>query len=213
MIELSPEKARIFRITHISNVEWILENGLHCRNSPVKDPNFVQIGNADLIAKRASRAMPEPHEGTLDDYVPFYFTPHSPMLYNIATGWGGIQRRPMKEIVILVSSLNTLTEHHVDFVFSDRHAYLELAKFSTSIAELSKALDWKMLKERDFKRDPQDPGRFERYQAEALAVFCVPIEAMTGIVCHGAAEEQHLRSLIEASGAQLELAARPGWFF
>ena len=52
---LTPKANRIFRITHIRNVPWILEHGLHCRSSPTSDPNFVSIGSPDLIAKRSHR--------------------------------------------------------------------------------------------------------------------------------------------------------------
>lgn len=83
VLDVTAERARIFRITPIENVAWIVTNGLHCSSSPVQDPNFVQIGNPELIAKRAGRVVPVPPGGTLDDYIPFYFTPFSPMLYNI----------------------------------------------------------------------------------------------------------------------------------
>lgn len=46
-VNLNPEKALIFRIVHMANVPWILDHGLHCRNSPDQDPDFVDIGNAD----------------------------------------------------------------------------------------------------------------------------------------------------------------------
>lgn len=143
MVDLTPEKARIFRITHIANVASVLANGLHCKSSPVQDPKFVQIGNADLIAKRARRVVPPPLGGTLDDYVPFYFTPFSPMLYNIKTGWNGIQKRPMQEIILLTSTLHDLIANGVQFLFSDRHAYLQLARFSSKLEDLGHLVDWK----------------------------------------------------------------------
>jgi len=31
VLDLTAEKARIFRITHIDNVDWVLANGLHCK--------------------------------------------------------------------------------------------------------------------------------------------------------------------------------------
>src|SRR6476469_2089684 len=95
---LTPEKAQIFRITHIKNVPWILENGVHCRNSDCSDPEFIQIGSPDLIDKRKFKRVKIAPWGTLSDYVPFYFTPHSPMLYNIKTGWNGIKMVPMRDI-------------------------------------------------------------------------------------------------------------------
>ena len=105
--ELNPEKALIFRITHRDNIEWILGNGLHCRDSEIVDPNFVNIGNAELIDKRSSRRIDIP-PGDSSDYVPFYFTPFSPMLLNISTGYNGITQRANEEIVIIVSSLREL---------------------------------------------------------------------------------------------------------
>ena len=95
---LTPEKALIFRIVHRDNVPWILDNGLHCKNSKVSDPNFVEIGNKDLIGKRGRHLVKQPPGGTLSDYIPFYFTPFSPMLFNIKTGWGGIRQRNNDEM-------------------------------------------------------------------------------------------------------------------
>lgn len=77
---LTPEKALIFRIVHIDNVEWILRNGLHCRNSAAKDPQYCCIGDTELIEKRAQWEVLISPGGTLSDYIPFYFTPYSPML-------------------------------------------------------------------------------------------------------------------------------------
>jgi len=74
---LTPEKALIFRIIHRDNLPWILENGLHCANSGKSDPNFVPIGNPDLIGKRKVRQVPQAPGGTLSDYVPFFYPPIS----------------------------------------------------------------------------------------------------------------------------------------
>lgn len=176
---LNPERALIFRITHISNVGWIMRNGLHCAKSEVRDERFVQIGHPDLIGRRREWPVGGPHGGTLSDYIPFYFTPFSPMLLNIVTGYGGVPRRRKDEIVILVSSLWKLQECNVDFVFSDRHAFVAMAEFSADVAELG-MIDWPLLRSKNFRRDPDDPGKVERYEAEALALNHVPTEALIG---------------------------------
>ena len=112
--ELNPDKALIFRITHQHNVRWILDNGLHCRSSGVLDPNFTNIGNPELIEKRQYRVVDVPPGGTLSDYIPFYFTPFSPMMLNIKTGWGGITKHSNQDIVILISSLRRLAKEGED---------------------------------------------------------------------------------------------------
>ena len=112
---LNPDKALIFRITHRENVPWILENGLHAASSKVLDPNFRNIGNPDLIEKRSHRKVRVGPGGTLADYVPFYFTPFSIMMYNICTGYN-VKKVPNEEIVILVSSLHRIAELRMRFV-------------------------------------------------------------------------------------------------
>jgi len=96
---VNSEKALIFRIVHRDNLPWIVENGLHCRKSTTVDPNFRRIGNHDLIVKRETRPVPIDPGGTLGDYVPFYFTPHSPMLYNVITGYNDITQRSNDELL------------------------------------------------------------------------------------------------------------------
>lgn len=207
MSNLNPDKALIFRITHIANVPWLLDHGLHCRNSPEFDPNFRNIGNPDLISKRHTRHVPVAPGGTLSDYVPFYFTPCSIMLYNIKTGYGGVPRFPNDEIVILMSSLRRVAELGIPFVFTDRHAYVQTASFYNSLDDLER-LDWPLLQARDFRNDPEDPGKKERYQAEALIHRHLPVTALLGIVCHSAAIVERLAS--EASRRSLSLPGRTG---
>ncbi len=55
---LNPEKALIWRIVHRDNLPWILDNGLHCANSEVQAPQYVNIGNVELIDKRRTRQVP-----------------------------------------------------------------------------------------------------------------------------------------------------------
>lgn len=171
--DLRPDKGFIFRIVHRDNLAWVLEHGVHCRSTPMADPAFVDIGSSDLISKRNGRVIPLPPGGTLSDYVPFYFTPRSPMLYNVTTGVN-VRQRPNEEIVILVSTLYKLRELGLRFLFTDRHAYVQTAQFHVDLARLD-VIDWDILQRSDFKRDNDDLGKLERYQAEALVHRHVPI--------------------------------------
>ena len=210
--DLNPDKALIFRVTHRDNVRWILDNGLHCRSSGVLDPDFVNIGNLEWIEKRRHRAVDIPPGGTLSEYVPFYFTPFSPMMYNIKTGWGGITKRLNQEIVILISSLHRLASEGRTFVFSDRHAYLQAAQFYANLADLDR-IDWELLQARNFKRDPDDMDRVERYQAEALVHLHMPVQSLTGIVCYDDAAKKGLDALLAERDMRLRVVAKPSWYF
>ncbi len=210
---LTPEKALIFRITHQRNVPWILEHGLHCRSSNIVDSDFVSIGNQDLIDKRASRLVPAHPGGELGDYIPFYFTPYSPMLLNIRTGRGNVKRRRNEEIAILVSSLARLSEHGVRYLITDSHAFLATAQFSTNLDDLREWLPWEHLQERNFKRDPDDPTAFERYQAEALAHKEVPTEALLGVVCYTEGVRSNLEAERVKRRVDLKVLTKPDWYF
>jgi len=63
-----------------------------------------------------------------------------------------------------------------------RPAYLRAAKYSNDLDDLS-WIDWEMLQRRDFKRDPDDLMKFERYQANALIHRQVPMDARQGVFC------------------------------
>lgn len=209
---LNSDKALIFRIVHRENVTWILQNGMYCRNARVQDPNYRTIGNPDLIDKRQRRAVPIPPGGTLSDYIPFYFTPFTPMLLNIKTGYGGVKKLPNEDVVIFVSSLHTLNQMGIRFLFTDRHAYLVNADFYDDLADLGR-LDWKILQDRDFKRDPDDPGKMERYQAEALVHTHIPVEAFIGLTCYTDLVCGQVDELVNNHGLELQVVKRTGWYF
>lgn len=209
---LNPEKALIWRILHRHNLPWVLKNGIHCGNSSIRSREWVSIGNAELIEKRAARPVPVPPGGTLGDYVPFYFTPFSVMLRNIHTGWNGIKQVPNADIVILVSSLRRVSELGLSFLFTSSHAYSGLARFHDDLARLDQ-IDWPLLQRRDFKRDPEDPGKLERYQAEALVHRHVPLEALLGIVCYTDGVRAEIEGTMRASGLSLPVYTRPNWYF
>lgn len=209
---LNSEKALIWRIVHRDNLNWILDNGLHCANSGITAPHYEAIGNQDLISRRGSRVVPIVPGGVLADYVPFYFTPFSPMMYNIYTGRGGVNQRANEDILILVSSLPKIQEKGIPFVFTDRHAYTQLAEFSSNISELGK-LDWPLLQQRNFQRNPNDPVQIERYQAEALIYNHCPIDSLIGVVCYTDELKLSIEHEVAQRGLTLDVQKLPQWYF
>ena len=212
LTNLNSDNAYIFRITHIRNMSWILRNGLHCRNSEHVDPQFESIGNPDLISKRGNRTVPIEPGGTLSDYIPFYFTPFSPMLYNIVTGYGGIRKRPSSDIAIMVSSLRHLSELDIAAVYTDRHAYLSTAKFFSSLDDLDQ-IAWGPLQHRDFKRDVDYPDKIEKYQAEALVHRHLPTGLLVAILCYSDNEKVLLEERRNVLGVNVEISVNQGWYF
>lgn len=208
---ISPERALVFRITHIDNMSWIIENGLHCRDGR-QDPSFVTIGNPDIISRRDVQLVPVEPWGTLSDYIPFHFTPFSPMAFNIKTGHGVPAVAP-RDIVVLVASLRRLSgSAGVQFVYTDRHAVLKTAAFHKSLDELH-CIDWRRLRARDFKRDNDELDKVERYQAEALVYRHLPTDMLEGIFCHGNKEMAVVQALADAAGTDLKVRSDSRVYF
>ncbi|WP_180186586.1 DUF4433 domain-containing protein [Acinetobacter sp. YH01012] len=209
---LNPEKALIWRIVHRDNIPWILANGLHCSNSSKLNENWVPIGSSELIEKRQQHRVPVGTEGVLGDYIPFYFTPFSPMLLNIKSGRGGVRQRANDEIVILVSSLHDLKKQQIPFVFTNSHAYYQWTEFYTDLSDLDK-IDWSILQTRDFKRDMDDPAKFERYQAEALIYQHCPTAALLGMLCYSEQVKSQLEYWLQQAKINIPVHARRGVYF
>ena len=209
---LNPNKALIWRIVHRDNLQWILDNGLHCGNSLTKASDWVHIGNPELIDKRARHPVPMSPGGFLNDYVPFYFTPFSVMMRNIRSGRGGVQQRENEEILILVSSLHHLSAQERPFLFTDSHAYYRWATYYDDLTQLGN-VDWPLLQKRDFKRDPDDPAKFERYQAEALVYQHCPVSGLIGIICYSEVVKIKVEAQVKANGLELPVYSRSEWYF
>ena len=190
---------------------WILQHGLHAATSRILDPDFRNIGNRDLIDKRTHRRVRAGPDGVLSDYVPFYFTPFSIMMYNIHTGCN-VRQVPNEEIVILVSSLHKVAELGIPFVFTDQHAYPLMANYFTDLHDLDK-VDWDLLNQRDFRHDPDDPGKKERYQAEALIWKHLPVQGLLGICSHSEAVDHGIQQELAKRKIEMQTVVKKDWYF
>jgi len=74
-------------------------------------------------------------------------------------------------------------------------------------------VDWPLLQQRNFQRDPNDPEKVERYQAEALIHQHVPIQALLGVICYNKRIQSELQKHSEQLGGQLKIYSRPNWYF
>ena len=203
---------QIFRITHVNNLPFILQNGVHCPNAAVQDPNFTPIGFPTLIDYRKNRLVPKPPGGTLADYVPFYFWYRSPMLYVINQGNDPeVIRTPQAEIIYLVSSFEALAISNSSFVFTDRHAKLEYANFYESPQEVS-ALSWKIIKSDQWGRQ-YGAERKEVKQAECLVHQHVPLSAIIGIAVHNSEIQQLVNQQLLAANVQIPVKIKPEFYF
>lgn len=58
-----------------------MKYGLVHNDSPFASDSFVPIGDMSVMDARSTKQLPD--GSFLSEYIPFYFGPRSPMLYNI----------------------------------------------------------------------------------------------------------------------------------
>ena len=211
-LDLTPEKALIFRVTHRDNLPLILEDGLICQTWGLGRQNFTPIGNPGIIDDRRRRLVEVDPHGTLSDYVPLYFTPVTPMMLNIVTG-RGVPRRNRQELIVLVSSLNLLGRHGIRFVYTDRKAF-DIAAVFTGDDDLSKLenLPWAALRAMNFQRNLNDPESFDRYMAEALVHQHLPVARIAGLGVYDDGIRKAIEGLLCTCSCKIRVVVRPRWF-
>lgn len=74
------DKIWIFRIIPIQNLEYVLRDGIYCKNECKEDIGFLSIGSKEIINQRNTKIVKCYPETVVNDYVPFYFSVRTPML-------------------------------------------------------------------------------------------------------------------------------------
>ena len=184
----------IYRMTHIDNVPFIVQNGLWSKLSPVQDPNFVPIGNPAIIDKRTNKSVPVPSGGVLGEYVPFYFSGHSPMLYNITTGYG-VKRFFQKEIVFLVCDAMEIVNAGIPYCFTDGNATTAISNFYHTLDWL-RELDWTCIRATIWKNTEDDYDRVRKKMSEFLVKDHVPADLIRGMIVKNSEVEQKVAAML-----------------
>lgn len=198
----TPDPVYLFRMVHWHNIEYILTNGLCCKHHTKVDPNYISIGHQQLIVDREEYVVPIDGYGTLGDYIPFYFWGHSPMLYMIAKGLQGVKYYPQEDIVFIIVDSARITEDGFQYVFTDRHAKVKLANFSTNPSDLHK-LRWDVIKAKDWRNTEDDFQRRDFKQAEFLVKNHIPVSYIDRIVVKNEAKKIEIEDIVRNLGLDI----------
>ncbi len=204
-----PDIIRLFRILHIDNVEYLLHHGLFNQQHPQADPNYINIGDHTLITQRHDYVVPiDPPNGTLGEYVPFYFGTLSPMLLNIKTGHRGIRQQQQSDIIYICCRLNTIIAQCSEWCFTDGHAKTAITGFYNHIGALD-AIDWDTVYERYWKNTEQDFDKMRRKQAEFLVKSHVPVTCIHSIVVYNEQSRNLVQEIIVRLGLNIPIHINP----
>lgn len=206
----------IFHITHIRNLQGILERGgLFCDNATA--PNgwtSTEIGMPRIKQRRRATVIRCGAGGTPADYVPFYFGYRSPMLFSIHRGNVPTYREGQGPVIYLTSSLTAVRNANLAAVFSEGNAGATFVEFHADDSELcEKLIDWPLMKQEWWNDTPDDPTRASRRQAEYLVHNFFPMRLVASIVTHNELRANEVRSILTEHGVSIPTMVYPEWYY
>ncbi len=212
-----PDRIHVYRLVHHANVRHILQHGLCHRGHPDFDPDYVNIGNTDIITKRVAEPVGLPGYGDLGEYVPFYFSGKTPMLYNIKTGYG-VPQLPQRDLVFVVCSFAKLVTSGLQYVYTDGNAKIRISKRFTDPKDVDK-LHWNAIGTGDFRTSVHGPDRTRVMHAEFLVRHHVPVEQIVALIALDAERVAAMQQLVNEAGLTIPVVEdvirgdKRRWFF
>lgn len=208
-----PSPLYLYRIIHIDNLAYIVENKeITCPSHEKANPDYIGIGDDTLIAHRKERPISLHPFGTFNDYVAFYFGRRSPMLYNIKNGYQGVTRRSQNDIIYLITSLEKVKEIRIHYVYFDGHGYHHLSQIFNTEEGLQN-IDWDVVNAGKWSDSEDDPDRKRRKQAEFLLFESLPFDAVIGIATFSAISKAKVDEIVGAEHTELISVVRTEWFY
>ncbi len=211
-----PNPTPIYRITHIDNLHIFLERGgLHAPNfEPNNGLEYRQIHNTEIQQSRQIRTVPCGPEGTLYDYIPFYFGPRSPMLLQLHTGQVEGYTEGQSSIIYLVSTVQNIVDNDSQFVFTDGHGIAAFTNWFDNIVDLDK-VDWSIVNAEYWIDTPEDPDRQRKKQAEFLIYQFCDWSLINEIGVLDDARRRQVQEIFDRSSSDLhrDINIRPEWYY
>ena len=204
----------LYHITHIDNLEGIINSGgIICKNS-VTGMNHSNIAFDNLQNRRANTAVPVAPSGTLHDYVPFFFCTKPPMLFTISRNNVPGAENTQNSIIYLVTNTSAVEQARIPFVFTDGHAIMALTEFFKDVQDFDK-IEWESINATYWADTEEDPDRKRKKQAEFLVHKQAPLSLFGTIVCQNRIIAQRAALLFEnnRSANHIIIEVKPEWYY
>lgn len=208
------DKLWVFRIIPIQNLEYVLREGLYCKNAAKNDNGFITIGSKEIIKQRDSSIVKCYPDTVVNDYVPFYFSVRTPMLYNIITGHG-VPPSPQEDIIYLACKLSDLAIDGFKWCYTNGNAAKAISKFFNKLDDIANNVDWRSIRTTDFRDENADgdEDRIRKKHAEFLVKHHVPISCIKGIAVLNNAMKEQVESILKSLGLIIEVKIKTEFYF
>lgn len=204
------EKKWVFRIIPIQNLEHILRDGMYCKNLCKNDKDFVTIGSKDVITRRDTAIVKCYSDTVVNDYVPFYFSVRTPMLYNIITGHG-MTAFPQGDIIYLCCKLSELATDDFQWCYTNGNAATAITKFYKKLENIENKVDWHSINTKDFRDDNTDgdEDRVRKKHSEFLVKDFVPVEYIKIIVVLNESKKKEVQAILDKLELNIDVQINP----
>jgi hypothetical protein len=205
----------IYHITHLKNLSSIIAtDGLKSsRSLEQQEINYQNIAHATIQSRRRSFHVPCGPKKSIHDYIPFYFSPRSPMLFSIHKGNVDGYDDGQEPVIHLCTTIETVDQaERSSFVFTDGHAIMSNSQFYDDLVDLYK-IDWKIMKKKYWADTPEDPDRKRRRQAEFLVYKFFPWKLITDIGVMTANIQKEIAQIVRESSHQPNIEVRRNWYY
>ncbi len=200
----------LFRIIPLANLQNNISNGFYAKAAKKIDPNYISIGSLDVITRRDRKTVKCYPELMVNDFVPFYFSARTPMLYNIITGHG-VPSYPQKDIIYLCSKFRDLACNDFKWCYTNGNAAIEITKFYSNFTNIETDIDWISIHTHDF-RDANadgDEDRIRKKHAEFLVHNHVPPKYIKKIIVLDETAKQNVDKILKNLNIKIDILVNP----
>jgi hypothetical protein len=199
----------LFRIIPIGNLKYDLNNGFFSKLNAPDEPDRDILGNPEIISERDNRTVKCFPKTVVNNYVPFYFSVRTPMLYNIITGHG-VPAKQQQDIIYLSTSINELATDDAQWCFTDGSAAKIITRFYKEVKDL-KQLDWKSIRTKDFRLDNSDgdTDRIRKKHAEFLIMNHVKPDKIRSIIVLNKTARKRVKEILKNCSLKPDIHINP----
>ncbi len=197
----------------LDNLESDLTNGLFSKLNAPNNAGRKDIGNKEIITERDNRIVSCFPETVVNNYVPFYFSIKTPMLYNIYTGHG-VPRLNQSNIVYLCIPLLDLANPNFQWCFTDGNAAKLITSYFNNLNDIDK-IDWRSITSGDFKHDNADgdEDRIRKKHSEFLIKDFVPSNNIKGIAVYNNTTKAIVKEIVDNLGLETSITVKRNFYF
>lgn len=231
----------LFRMTYYRNLQRYLSDGaVFAKNSPHVQPGY-RISFDDIVARRGTAAFETPCGYTVNDFVPFYFSPITKMAYTIHAGnvdlkaptGENLGRASMDDVAYLVVRSHRLFASGRTCWFTDIACNSGIPPtYENDPGKLATLVSWSLFDDAPYTAEIPEVGytgvcrwqhdrdqpiahqqRSKKRMAEFLVKDHLRMDEVSCIVLKTGQHEGEVRSWVATAGVEIPVLVKPACYF